>query len=256
MRRLLTFAAFLVIVSVMPVCAQRGGGHGSSGGHGGFSGARGGISGHSGFASHSVAAPGLSGSRVSSSRVVSGARPNVSGDHLRGRTFERTFTHRYYGYGYPYRYGYPYYSYYDPYWDYWWWDSHSSYDEDAARDRELADEMNADNLREQQMLREQDQDMYAPRAAAPARTEEHAQNEPPTVLVFRDSHQREIQNYAIVGSMLWSFSPQRTEKIPLADLDVPATIKANEDRGIEFHVPGSSGEQRIEKLWLQPGPPS
>ncbi len=59
-----------------------------------------------------------------------------------------------------------------------------------------------------------------------------------TVLVFRDRHSEEIENYAIVGKTLWVFSEQRARKIPIAELNVPATTKANEDRGIDFRLPG------------------
>jgi len=52
------------------------------------------------------------------------------------------------------------------------------------------------------------------------------------MLVFRDQHKLEVRNYAIVGQTLWSFGGQRTEKIPLSDLDLPATQKANEERGV------------------------
>jgi hypothetical protein len=135
---------------------------------------------------------------------------------------------------------YPYYA-YDPYWDSWWRDNGSFYDEDAEREREIASRMNADNLEEQDMLRQQDQRAYA-RPAAPAR-EEHAENNPATVLVFRDEHQREIQNYAIVDGLIWNFTPQRTEKIPLAIIDIPATKRANEERGVEFHLPAASEGQ-------------
>ena len=58
------------------------------------------------------------------------------------------------------------------------------------------------------------------------------------MLVFRDHHSEEIDNYAIVGKTLWVFTEQRARKIPIADLNVPATTKANEDRGIEFRLPG------------------
>jgi hypothetical protein len=58
-----------------------------------------------------------------------------------------------------------------------------------------------------------------------------------TVLVFRDRHSEEIENYAIVGKTLWVFTEQRARKIPIAELNVPATTKANEDRGIEFRLP-------------------
>ncbi len=79
------------------------------------------------------------------------------------------------------------------------------------------------------------QDRYARSAPAPR----EAQSAPvtPTVLVFRDQHQEEVRNYAIVGQTLWSFSPQHTQKIPLSDLDLAATTKANDDRGLTFRVP-------------------
>jgi len=58
-----------------------------------------------------------------------------------------------------------------------------------------------------------------------------------TVLVFRDHHSEEIENYAIVGKTLWVFTEQRARKIPLAELNVAATTKANEARGIDFRLP-------------------
>ncbi len=58
-----------------------------------------------------------------------------------------------------------------------------------------------------------------------------------TVLVFRDHHREEIQDYAIVGKTLWVFTEQRARKIPIAELDVPATTKANDARGIDFDLP-------------------
>ena len=58
----------------------------------------------------------------------------------------------------------------------------------------------------------------------------------PTVLVFRDGHQQEVTNYAIVGQTVYVFD-KRTQKIALTDLDVAATIKLNDDRGVDFHVP-------------------
>jgi hypothetical protein len=59
----------------------------------------------------------------------------------------------------------------------------------------------------------------------------------PTVLVFRDKHTQEVQNYAIVGGTLWVFSEQRATKLPLSWLDLEATAKANDDRGVDFQIP-------------------
>jgi hypothetical protein len=243
MRRLLTFAAFLLIVSVVPVCAQRGGGHASGGSHGSMGSSHGGFSGHSGFLGHSMGAVGGShfssnfGSHLASrsgSRFGSGTRFFSRGDRFHNGRFG--FRNRCIG-----CFGYGYYAGIDPYW---WWDTYPS---DDAEQRQLASEMNAENLEEQQALREQDQDLYAqrmprPRPAQPS-VSEKAENDPATVLIFRDQHTREIQNYAIVDEMLWIFTPTRMEKVSLAALDVPATIQANENRGVDFRLPGVSEGQ-------------
>jgi len=79
----------------------------------------------------------------------------------------------------------------------------------------------------------------APKQAAPAQPEEVAA-QPSTVLVFKDGHRSEVVNYAIIGSTLFDFAGGRTHKILLADLDLPATQKANEEQGVEFKVPPAS----------------
>jgi hypothetical protein len=62
----------------------------------------------------------------------------------------------------------------------------------------------------------------------------------PTVLVFKDGHQLEIQNYAVVSETLYDLTPGHRRKIDLAELDLPATEKLNDDRGIVFELPASS----------------
>jgi hypothetical protein len=65
---------------------------------------------------------------------------------------------------------------------------------------------------------------------------------PQTVVVFKDGHQLEMANYAIVGDSLFDLTPGHRHKIPLADLDLPATERQNDDRGIDFRLPaGNSG---------------
>ncbi len=68
-------------------------------------------------------------------------------------------------------------------------------------------------------------------------TEQPAANQPETILVFRDGHQVEIHNYAIVGSTLYDLSEGRTKRVALAELDLPATVRQNDERGVEFRVP-------------------
>ncbi len=78
-----------------------------------------------------------------------------------------------------------------------------------------------------------------PPAATPAPAN-NANNEvksgEPTVLVFRNGKQQEVTNYAIMGDTLYVFDSGK-KKIALADLDIPATVKANDDRGMEFKMP-------------------
>jgi hypothetical protein len=62
-------------------------------------------------------------------------------------------------------------------------------------------------------------------------------DQPDTVLVFRDGHSADVKNYAIVGDTLYDLSNGARKKIALADLDVNATQKQNEDRGLDFRLP-------------------
>jgi hypothetical protein len=130
---------------------------------------------------------------------------------------------------------------------YWWWDSDSSYDQEQQDQIGLANEMNQQSLEEQSMRQQADQNVYAMSAPAPARArsehEELNEAAPATVLVFRDEHKQEVHNYAIVGQTLWNFNPQHTQKIPLSDLDIPATTKENDERGVTFRVPGAGEGQ-------------
>jgi len=58
-------------------------------------------------------------------------------------------------------------------------------------------------------------------------------------LVYRDGHQLEVQNYAVMGDTVWVLGNQTTRKIPLTDLDLDVTEKLNADRGVEFAVPAT-----------------
>ncbi|HZQ24813.1 MAG TPA: hypothetical protein VFA89_18640 [Terriglobales bacterium] len=66
-------------------------------------------------------------------------------------------------------------------------------------------------------------------------------DQPSTVLVFKDGHETEVKNYAIQGSLLYDLSSGRPKKIALADLDLAATQKENDDRGVDFVLPSGGG---------------
>jgi len=236
--------AFAVLLA-LPLWAQHGGGH-AVGGHGGGFAGHGGIRSSGGVrvsgAMHSAPSRGFTRAPSFSQRSFS-HRPFLH-DGFRGpreRRFRsdcRGFDCRAWGWG----------GYYDPFW---WGDSSSSYDEDYERDRALANEMNEQSLGEQRMLRQEqadgDRDRYARSAPAPrnapADDQQASATQPATVLVFRDQRKKEVQNYAIVGQTLWNFAPQHVEKIPLSELDLTATVKANDDRGVSFEVPASREAQ-------------
>jgi hypothetical protein len=62
----------------------------------------------------------------------------------------------------------------------------------------------------------------------------------PTVLVFRDGHQLEVRNYAIVGDTLYDIGGTTAKKIKLADLDLEKTAQVNDQRGVDFQLPKST----------------
>lgn len=74
-------------------------------------------------------------------------------------------------------------------------------------------------------------------APAPPEPQEPVADQPQTVLVFKDGHQATVMNYAIVGSTLYDLSDGHTKKVALAELDLPATVKQNDERGVEFQLP-------------------
>ncbi len=78
---------------------------------------------------------------------------------------------------------------------------------------------------------------------APGEPEEPVAAQPSTVLVFKDGHQSDVFNYALVGDTLFDFAAGRTRKILIADLDLPATHKANDDRGVDFKIPANTTRQ-------------
>jgi len=70
---------------------------------------------------------------------------------------------------------------------------------------------------------------------------------PPAVLVFRDGRREEVSDYTIMNGTMYSkadywTSGSWTKKIQIADLDVPATMRINQERGVKFVLPASPNE--------------
>jgi hypothetical protein len=101
----------------------------------------------------------------------------------------------------------------------------------ASRDR--YDDRYADPRRDERESQPAAPDQVAQPAAPEA-------DQPQTVLVFKDGHQLEVQNYAVIGDMLFDLTPGHRRKIALAELDLTATATQNDDRGIDFELPISA----------------
>lgn len=92
---------------------------------------------------------------------------------------------------------------------------------------------------------EREEEDYRTRSEEPAPVAMQAAPEKPvpqqpTVLVFKDGRQSQILNYAIVGENLYELSDGRAKKVALAELDLSATVKQNDERGVDFRVPSAT----------------
>jgi len=223
MRRCLYIATLSLILLALPGLAQR---HGGGGGGAHFA-SGGSFSGHS-FSGHSSAGQSFAGHSSGSSH--SGNVGRSSGINLR---IGDPFYHRRGAYGrrsyYPYGAYYPYYGWYtDPLYD---TDDRDSY----------AEEYRPAPYREDEGLQRDVETLSGKidrlQADVEARSRPKPDLEPATALVFRDQHVEEVRNYAIAGGTLWVLNDQAAKKIPLAQLDLAATVKMNDERGVDFQVP-------------------
>lgn len=69
----------------------------------------------------------------------------------------------------------------------------------------------------------------------------------PAVLVYRDGHREDVPQYAIVGSSIYAKGDYLqdgywTKTIQLSTLNLPATIRANQDNGVKFVLPAGPNE--------------
>ena len=101
-------------------------------------------------------------------------------------------------------------------------------DSDYSPDSQTQDEISSLRSEVDQLRAQQE-------SANQSKTQIHAA----TVLVYRDGHTEEVENYAVVGQTIWIFNQSHARKVQLSDLNLAATKRDNEDRGIEFVVPSS-----------------
>jgi hypothetical protein len=210
-------AVALVVAGVAaPVCAQRGG-------------SRGGVSGHSIGGFRGSYAPSGRISFAGPSRVVGGSygyagRPGYGN----GR--------RYYGAGVPFV---PYYgaSYYGP--------GYLAYPDTIYPDAGYA----GDQAPPQNYVEQGGPGLPPPpagydtaqaEAAAPRQATAAPEPEDAVTVVFKDGRPPvTIHNYILSRTTLY-VRDARKQDIPVADIDLPATEKANQDAGVEFQLPTAS----------------
>ena len=107
----------------------------------------------------------------------------------------------------------------------------------SDRQSQVQQQYNDDRL---SRLEEQVDEMQNPpkrSEAAERQPQAPVADQPDTVLVFRDGHSIQVTNYAIVGDTIYDFSQGSRHKISLADLDLSATEKQNDARGLDFRLP-------------------
>ncbi len=137
-------------------------------------------------------------------------------------------------FGWPYAYSpgyYPWYPLFSDTYDV----SSNAYGEQSYQLQQQVDQLSY----EVQRLREEQAERSAPPPSPPQQPQPQssATTPQPTTLVFRDGRTQKVNNYAIAGGTLWVFTEQRARKIPLSDLDIPATRETNEEQGVPFQVP-------------------
>jgi len=229
MRRWLSIATFSLILLALPVRAQRrGGAHFAS---------RGGSAIHSsGVHSSGLHSSGMHSSGIRSAGSFRGGSFG-RGSGIRIRTGNPYYNRRgFYG-----RRGYyPYAGYYP--WGYYGWDDDSlAYNTDEDQDAYAGASYPAPSPENDSGLQRDVQALNGKidrlQADVEARNRPKTEQEPATALVFRDQHIEEVRNYAIAGGTLWILNDKAAKKIPLAQLDLPATVKMNDDRGVDFQVP-------------------
>jgi hypothetical protein len=153
--------------------------------------------------------------------------PFIYPDRLRRRGF----------YGYPWAYSYAgaYYPYPEFYGDYAYSSADTTYPGYSPSASYV--DPNSQYLQQDQIDRLENEVEQLREDRARSNAAANSQPQPATVIVFQDKHTEEVRNYAIVGETLWIFTEQRARKVLLSDLDVPATQKTNEDRGVDFRLP-------------------
>jgi hypothetical protein len=120
----------------------------------------------------------------------------------------------------------------------------------AAQEKEyLASKVQALTNEVQSLRQQQAYSPYTQPATGPPRagipqegfvqpTASARQDFPETVFIYRDGQEMPVRDYAIFGNTLWVFNGQVVHKFPLAEFNLAASRKVNEQHGVEFPLSG------------------
>jgi hypothetical protein len=239
--------AAVVSFSLVPlmVFAQRGGGM-----HGG------GFGGHAGFSTHSgMRAGGFGGGMRGGPGMMSSAH-SLHGSHSSGMwhgTMHHTHSRPNLVIGFHSRHRYPYYAYapfgyYSPFWWDWYNSSYDRSDDNYVAQRQAQQQIDQLSQQVEDLQQEREERAYSqpplPRPpAAPANTEARIEPDMSVVLVYLDKRIEEIKNYAVANEKVVVFDNHHIKKIPLGDIDLAATMKLNDERGVDFQIPNRAGTE-------------
>ncbi|HUB28373.1 MAG TPA: hypothetical protein VL967_01705 [Terracidiphilus sp.] len=257
-------AAIALLALALPAFAQHRATHGGSFGSRGFAG-HAGFSAHSGFSQPGrfagsfpgYRAFGTSGWRASRPPNVSGLRTPYSAtrfmpgrpswsswnagafrnrDRDRFRDRRRSFANWYaniypgLGYGYPWLL--------DPgFYD--WGDSDDSASENSAYNQSAPSSIDAAPPYPQEAFAAPNPPAYPTQRAASVPAQPLA-SQPLTVIFKGGRAPEKVQNYMMTARVLTDLDSQHYERIPLDQIDLAATQRANSAAGVEFQVPGAA----------------
>jgi len=221
MRRLGTVAALAGLLLAAPLWAQMRGGRGfAAGSHfGGF---------HGGGFRGPVRGPFFGGGFGHRPGFFFRGSPFFTGHRSRfffGASFGSPFYYPYYGYA-AYPYSYPVVVETPP--------PPAYYPEQYQEQGDLRRDIDVLTGKVDRLQQDVESRMPAPR---PRARQQDETPHPTTILVFRDQHTREVQNYAIVGETVWILDEKKADKLSLSDLDLDATHRVNDQRGVDFYLP-------------------
>jgi hypothetical protein len=101
----------------------------------------------------------------------------------------------------------------------------------------LGEEIQRLNNKIEELQQQQSQAMQPPPSAdqpSESNAAPPAPPPPPVTVILRDGRKFQSTNYAIMNGTFWDFSKIPARQVPMANVDLPASVQATEAAGAEF----------------------